>query len=332
MTATADQVGGGVVPGPRPRQSGTAFGLSIDSDVPLSGIHDRRAEHARGHCSIRDVSLDELEAQWTVDATVRVAEQLYTTGATAFAIDHAASAGYRIWSFGFGTYLVEPEGGTIHCVRPAGPATKVERVLVAQALPLSASLQGLEVLHASAVVVDGRAIGLLGASGGGKTTLATQLIVRGHSMFTDDALALAANEEGVLAFPGPTILHLDPTRAVSGAHEPGGEVLGTTDKTHLRVERAEGRPLPLGACYFLDRGTDDREVVIEPIEEDAPRLIMSNAFVRYHRGPDRLMRVLDASAQIAAQVPLFRLRAPTSAGPAELAEALESHVGRTVRA
>ena len=50
-----------------------------------------------------------------------------------------------------------------------------QRFLIAQVLPFAAALHGLEVLHASAVTVAGRALALLGPSGAGKTSLALAL-------------------------------------------------------------------------------------------------------------------------------------------------------------
>ncbi len=65
-----------------------------------------------------------------------------------------------------------------------------QRLLVAQVLPFAALLRGLEVFHASGVVLGGEAIALLGPSHSGKTSLAMELCDLGASFLADDVLAL----------------------------------------------------------------------------------------------------------------------------------------------
>ena len=55
-------------------------------------------------------------------------------------------------------------------------------------------------LHANALVRDGRGMLLVGSSGSGKTTLALGLMSEGWSLLSDDAVALAATDDGVEAW------------------------------------------------------------------------------------------------------------------------------------
>ena len=57
-------------------------------------------------------------------------------------------------------------------------------------------LRGQSVLHASAVDVGGRAVGFVGSSGMGKTTLATLMCRDGGLLLTDDVLRLTRREDG----------------------------------------------------------------------------------------------------------------------------------------
>src|SRR6202011_1801088 len=70
---------------------------------------------------------------------------------------------------------------------------------------------GRLVLHASAAVVNKTAVGFLGASGWGKSTMVESLRLRGHTVVADDILAINCirNEEPMI-FPGVPILKLWP--------------------------------------------------------------------------------------------------------------------------
>ena len=90
-------------------------------------------------------------------------------------------------------------------VRPLGAARDramaVARLLFAQVLPLAATLHGLELLHASAVAWNGRALGIVAAAGTGKTSVATHLVASGGVLLTDDVLALEEVEGAIVAHP-----------------------------------------------------------------------------------------------------------------------------------
>ena len=56
-----------------------------------------------------------------------------------------------------------------------------QRFLVGQVLPFAALLQGLEVFHASAVVLGDRVVAIVGGSGGGKTSVGLNLVLAGSA-------------------------------------------------------------------------------------------------------------------------------------------------------
>jgi len=63
--------------------------------------------------------------------------------------------------------------------------------------------RGLLPLHANAIEVDGRAIGFLGHSGAGKSTIAAWFHDRGHPILADDVCVVTFGEDGrPLAHPG----------------------------------------------------------------------------------------------------------------------------------
>lgn len=109
-------------------------------------------------------------------------------------------------------------------------------------------LNGLAVLHASAVAIDGKAIAFTAPSGGGKSTLAAMLAMRGLPLVCDDTLVLAPSSAGPIAIPDakPLKLWIDaleltgvaatgPIHAVPGKHyaQPPLRADGPTVLRHL---------------------------------------------------------------------------------------------------
>lgn len=71
-------------------------------------------------------------------------------------------------------------------------------------------LNGMAALHASAVTLGGKAIAFTAPSGGGKSTLAAMLAMRGLPLVCDDTLVLAPASEGPIAIPDAKPLKLWP--------------------------------------------------------------------------------------------------------------------------
>jgi serine kinase of HPr protein (carbohydrate metabolism regulator) len=177
--------------------------------------------------------------------------------------------------------------------------TKLDaRLLFARGLPLAASLQGVVCLHASAVVVEGRAVAICGASGAGKSTLAAALVAEGAAFLTDDVLALTAGHD-VIAHPGPAF-------ASVGAEWAGlGRVVGESDKLHVEPP-ARGVPAEVGAVFVLGAAA-----AAPPVQ-----LLLASAFVGRVDDAASQVALLDVCARLAANVPVERLE---PASPRELA-------------
>lgn len=74
-------------------------------------------------------------------------------------------------------------------------------------------MTGHLVLHASAVHVRGRGLAFVGASGMGKSTMATLMCAGGATMLTDDVARIDLDSDRVRLSPGPTESRLRPTAA-----------------------------------------------------------------------------------------------------------------------
>ena len=273
------------------------------------------------------VATASLNGSWPGHEAVRLAERRTPDGRLGMAVDSHQQLGYRIDAPGHGRFLVAPDGTSIGCDLPPGPAWRWHRPFFSQALPLAATLQGLELLHASAVSIEGRAIGFVGHSGAGKTSLAIHLVARGARLLTDDVLALEAGQAGLLAYPGVQMANVadEELRSLSGSARAAlGKPIGTSDKVHLAVETL-ATPVPLAALYFLRRGPQIDELSFEPLQPADPRLLLGATFMPHVTTPARLRAQLETCAQATETVANFALSVPAGFGAARLAEAVERH-------
>jgi hypothetical protein len=228
----------------------------------------------------------------------------------------------------FGLALIAPDGERVLCAPPGVAPWRWQRFLVGRVLPWAAILSGLEVFHASAVAIDGRAVAFVGPSGAGKTSLAIRLVLGGAGFVTDDVLALDKAPDGALrAHPGSSIVSVRAAErdAMSATERLRlGEILGHDDKTYVAIARVSSA-MPLGALYFLTQSEDSAGEAIELMSAPDPRVLLSSTFVLSVQTPHRLQNLLDVCSEIAHSAPAFRVRMRPGVGAAELADKLHAH-------
>ena len=179
--------------------------------------------------------------------------------------------------------------------------------------------RGLLVLHASAVVIGGKAVAFVGWKGQGKSTTAASLFSRGCPLLTDDLLALNGNDgKRVLAHPGFPQFKLWPDSAKSALAEAPDAMPKLMPDTEKRVKAVvDGfatEPAPLVAIYVLTGGSELAMHRLSP--QETFKEIVSNTFcARYGSrvfegqiGTDHLR----SAGRIVANVPVFRFVKPNS--------------------
>jgi hypothetical protein len=254
------------------------------------------------------VDVAEVERRWheASGRTVRVRE-LSEAGESVLTVDFDEPAGYFLWALGIGRLLVKADGSEVLCAPDPGNADWA-MILPAQALPLAATLSGLEVFHAAGLVLGGSAVLLSGDPGAGKSSLAAALLGLGAGMLSDDCVAIEAGQGGLVAHPGAGILYLRPAEqgrldaGELGALGPATEFAGK----HRFRPGAEAAAVPLDSLFLLERTTDGP--VIEPIEDVDPFLLLAATFNLSVRTPERLVRQLDVAQELAATGRVHRLR------------------------
>ena len=282
---------------------------------------------ARRTATWLQVRARELDSVWDSSSAHRTVDMRFPDGKLFMAVERDERLGYMVRAPRFGRHVVAADGRTITSAVPRIAAWRWERLFLAQVLPLAAVLQGLEVFHASAVVLGDRAIAFVGSSGVGKTSTAAHLVARGAEFLTDDVLALEALRDGVLAYPGAPRLAIDGgelRRIPVDARPRLGALLGTFEKRQFAPTPVEG-PRRLSLVYFLQRTATAPKARI--VETDEPRRLLGAPFIPHLRSPARLLRHLDVCAELARTGRTFVVDVPPGCHADDVAELTLEHAG-----
>lgn len=304
-----------------------AFGVGISLDFAAPGLPPGESSHGLPEVELRLEDEAALEADWRPSEPQRLLEETFGADGPDRTIDFDEQRGYRLCARHFGTALISPAGSEVVCAPPPVAEWSWQRFLVGRVLPWTALLRGREVFHASAVRVGDEAVAFVAPTGGGKTSLAIQLALRGAGFITDDVLALERTETGVAAHPGAALVAVRDEEKNLLTDEQWaalGEELGTSGKTYIAMKREDG-PLPLGAIYFLAPGEEGIETVGDDVDA---RDLLGSTFISSVSSPMRLTSLLEICAVMSTSVPAFRLRVPPRVGAAELAEEVLRHRDR----
>ncbi len=254
--------------------------------------------------------------EWSRAERVREAR---SDGRIVWSVDADPERGFLMQAHDLATMLVSPDGLSVRCA-PSRACTDGgwSTLVPAQALPLAATLRGLEMLHASAVSIDGRALLFCAQQGTGKSSLAAQLVLRGAGLLGDDAVAI---DDDRVAHPSTGAVHLRSTELAR---------LDDADRNALGIAKAvrfDGRAVggvspapaaPIEAIYLLEHST--ATPAIEALHAVDPKQLLAATFNLSVRTPDRLLRHLDFCAELARLVPVFRLRIGPGVDSSSLAQ------------
>ncbi len=268
----------------------TVFGLDVWSDQPFAYL---QAAEAPETGRVLDALIDRQGISRWPRGSQLISAQEDPDGTLAIRIDSHPEAGYLLSGPRYGRHLLSADGRRLRIIPAASLAEDRERFLIAQVLPFAAALNGLEVLHASAVAFGDRALAIIGASGAGKTSLALAACRLGARLLTDDVLALETCEHGLLAHPGSPVAGVAHAEAVRvGAGALAAQPLAVNERERVIATTLAAGPVPLRAVLFLDRRADGpREPSFEPI--DGAGALLGATFNFVLDDPARLVRLLD---------------------------------------
>ncbi len=166
-----------------------------------------------------------------------------------------------------------------------------QRLLFAQVLPLAATLQGLELLHASAVEWNGRALGFVARAGTGKTSVAAHIVASGGDARSPTTYSLSSRSRAQSSpIPASSTVSIDAAelgrmsttaaRRVGQAARPSGQG---------RALRERGRRARSARTPLLPRttavGAASRSSALDPDPSATPREQLQH--LRANPGADR---------------------------------------------
>lgn len=236
-----------------------AFGLELRASFPLPGMVSDEAEE-----------LPSLELEMTTPGALRRAWS-GSDGPPAWrgrqgdGLDLAIERGTDgdlLFSYGdqapreddLARFRLHPDMRRLDCA-PSRPGLDWQRVLIGKVLPSISVMRGYEALHAGVVDSPEGVVAIMAPSGGGKSTLAIELLHRGWGLFADDVLILDDTEGVVRAHPGTP--HMNLAEHLPDAIDP--QTLGTTlgilaGERWLAAQTATRHPRPVRMLCLLERG------------------------------------------------------------------------------
>jgi hypothetical protein len=297
----------------------TAFGLSIESDLPIPGLESLAALPAT------DLNI------WQAERPGWMRELAAPTGApwrTGLMRNQNGEPLVRMWKFtrekgtfihvryqSGNEFLIDEESRNIWVFTREPRSPEYNAVyLLGPILALVLRLRGVVCLHASAVVVDDKAIAFVGAPGAGKSTTAAAFAHAGYRILADDVVALSQAGDKFIVWPAYPRVRLW-SESLSGLF--GRPVilplLAPDFPKHyldlMRDGRFQGKPVVLDAIYRLAarvgnsndisiQSMSPREALITGIENTFGSLVLER---------DQRAAEFRFLGDLAAHVPVLRL-------------------------
>jgi hypothetical protein len=296
----------------------TAYGLALQCNVPIPGLREdfeKRAVDvqltlgsipselviARNSCGGRHYLSPEV-------AEGRPALEVYQLqGGRFFQLEYADDT----------KFVVDAEGCSIWATWP-DTATLEDTViyLLGPILGFVLRLRGVTCLHASAVVIQDRAVAFVGPSGAGKSSIAAAFAQRGHAVLSDDVVALSDRGDSFLVQPAYPRVRLWPesVEALFGSPDALPRLTPTWDKRFLELSapaRFPATPLPLAAVYILgERRSPSAPVSIHGIAERTALMeLVSNTYTSYLLNSAQRAQEFELLGRLLEHVPLNALNA-----------------------
>jgi hypothetical protein len=213
------------------------------------------------------------------------------------------------------------------------------RLVLDSVLFTVALLRRYEALHAGAIATPDGAIAITASTGGGKSTLLTELLGRGLPLLADDVVVLEArgaaaiatettNATVPLAHPAAPLMTVPTARvpALAGASETQQtpQTICTLEDERWIAVPVHPDPLPLKALVVLDRRPASQLSIPEPALEriEDPLAPLLGSLMAFPTSAERQRARFELASVLAATTALWRLTADLATPPDELADSL----------
>lgn len=227
---------------------------------------------------------------------------------------------YLHWP-GIGTFSSQLDGTIQYELEQKDiPEQKLMKILFSEVIGMHLCQKEYVLLHASAVVINGRAVMFAGEPGAGKSTTAAMFAREGYTILSDDLLVIDVSDEQISVLPGRPILELWPEAAEalklpsSNYHQrfPGSSKL----LFHPSGMSVPDQPIPVGDLYLLQTGSELQQSAL-------PAPAVFKLFQQYFPCPHQLLQEtlltthFHKSTILARELNGFRIQRPGSGFPVQ---------------
>jgi hypothetical protein len=214
-------------------------------------------------------------------------------------------------------FLVSPAGDQIFAFMPLGATLEDTcTYLIGPVMGFVLRLHGLVCLHASTVVIGGRAVAFCGSPGAGKSTTAAAFAQRGYPVLAEDVAAL--DDRGSFCIrPGYPRVNLWPDSAAAlwGSPDALPAITPNWEKRYVPLGNIAAQfhtsPAPLAAVYVIGGRSRQPKPEIQPLQSvEALIALAANTYTPYLL--DRVMRAreFDVLTHLVRHVPVRRVLPP----------------------
>lgn len=245
-------------------------------------------------------------------------------------------AGFRWLVRGIGEFAIHDRGRRIdYRLHPDASPTDAEHFLLGPATGVALQMQGVVLVHASAVRFDGRAVAFAGPSGFGKSTLAAACLRAGATLLADDVLAVEPGSPPMALPYLPRLKLWGDSLGFFGA-QPGRyrPVLSRFEKRRVPAAALGAftdEPVPLGVIYLLHPLPPEqaRIAVTEVQPAEAALELITDMYMADLYSPQRAAAHLAAIGGLVEAVPVRALEYPhDEEALARLVEHVRADLGR----
>lgn len=293
----------------------SVFGLHLRCDLQVPGFVPLPVEPPYDVI----VSLGKLP-EWLNHSVPPDREALYISPD----IGENGQPGSRVWSVKGGDYfrivyddgtdcVVDRKGTRIWVWWPE-PLTMADIVpyLQGQLLGLVQRLRGVTCLHASAILIGGQAVAVVGFAGAGKSSTAAAFLQMGFPVLADDVVPVFEDGGKFMMQPAHPRIWLCPdmVKTLFGSIDALPLLAPSWEKRYLDLNLAGPglpvEPKPLAAVYVLSERVNEpeRPVVAEGAPRDMLLQLLCNTYMNHLLDPRMRSQEFETLSQLQRSVPV----------------------------
>lgn len=257
------------------------YGLRLSVNVEISGLQPEATENEKPDIEITLGSFpDELLINNNQPAELYYLDQGYENSELPHLVVNTIAKGkYFHFHYDVGVeFICDKQATTVWGKWDESLNLKdIVIYLLGPILGFCLRLRDVTCLHASGIVIDGKALALVGVSGVGKSTLAAAFAAEGHTILTDDVMPLEFKGDVLHAVAGYPHIRLYPNsfKNLKGVPNELPELMSNWDKCYLDLATTSYQfqhgSVPLKVIYILDWSTDNTSgnIKISPVDPSA---------------------------------------------------------------